>query len=151
VPPAAFPALRPYCVSLPKVRAGSASASAPTARAGARRHQILDPVGNPVGQVTSGGFGPSIGAPIAMGYVDASRAAEGSALALVVRDVPGRRMSRRCRSSRPAITAADSMKYEPTHVIPAKAGIQERPGLARFPWTPAFAGVTATDRSGGMR
>jgi aminomethyltransferase len=49
---------------------------------------ILDPVGNPVGRVTSGGFGPSLGAPIAMGYVEARHAAEGGALALVVRDVP---------------------------------------------------------------
>ena len=49
---------------------------------------ILDPSGNPVGRITSGGFGPSLGAPIAMGYVDAAHAAPGSALALVVRDVP---------------------------------------------------------------
>jgi aminomethyltransferase len=49
---------------------------------------ILDPAGDPVGRVTSGGFGPSIGAPIAMGYVDASRAVDGGVLALVVRDVP---------------------------------------------------------------
>jgi aminomethyltransferase len=49
---------------------------------------ILDPAGNPVGRVTSGGFGPSVGAPIAMGYVDTPHAAEGSELALVVRDVP---------------------------------------------------------------
>ena len=50
--------------------------------------QILDPAGNPVGRVTSGGFGPSVGGPIAMGYVDEANAAEGNALALVVRDVP---------------------------------------------------------------
>jgi aminomethyltransferase len=49
---------------------------------------ILDPSGNPVGRVTSGGFGPSLGAPIAMGYVAAAHAAEGSPLALIVRDVP---------------------------------------------------------------
>src|SRR5258708_641978 len=49
---------------------------------------ILDPAGNRVGRVTSGGFGPSVGAPIAMGYVAASHAADGNALALVVRDVP---------------------------------------------------------------
>jgi aminomethyltransferase len=49
---------------------------------------ILDAAGTPVGQVTSGGFGPSVGAPIAMGYVDSAHAAEGSPLALVVRDVP---------------------------------------------------------------
>ena len=61
----------------------------PDGRAPAREGTaILDPAGNPVGRVTSGGFGPSLGAPIAMGYVDAGHAAEGSALALVVRDVP---------------------------------------------------------------
>ena len=42
----------------------------------------------PAGHVTSGGFGPSVGAPIAMGYVDSAHAAAGSELALVVRDVP---------------------------------------------------------------
>ena len=49
---------------------------------------ILDPSGNPVGRITSGGFAPSLGVPIAMGYVEAAHAALGSALALVVRDVP---------------------------------------------------------------
>ncbi len=33
------------------------------------------------------GFGPSVGAPIAMGYVDAAHNAEGSALSLIVREV----------------------------------------------------------------
>jgi aminomethyltransferase len=61
----------------------------PDGRAPAREGAaILDPAGNPVGRVTSGGFGPSVGAPIAMGYVEAGHTAEGSALALVVRDVP---------------------------------------------------------------
>ena len=60
----------------------------PDGRAPAREGTtILDPEGNPVGQVTSGGFGPSVGAPIAMGYVDAAQAGDGSALQLVVRDV----------------------------------------------------------------
>ena len=35
--------------------------------------------------VTSGGFGPSVGAPIAMGYVEAAFAQPGAALGLVVR------------------------------------------------------------------
>ncbi len=61
----------------------------PDGRAPAREGTLItDPAGNPVGRVTSGGFGPSLGAPIAMGYVDAAAAAEGGALALVVRDVP---------------------------------------------------------------
>jgi aminomethyltransferase len=61
----------------------------PDGRAPAREGtQILGSLGNRVGDVTSGGFGPSVGAPIAMGYVDADHAVEGNALALVVRDVP---------------------------------------------------------------
>jgi aminomethyltransferase len=60
----------------------------PDGRAPAREGTpIVDTAGNPIGQVTSGGFGPSVNAPIAMGYVDAARSAEGSALAVVVRDV----------------------------------------------------------------
>ncbi|MFM2236667.1 MAG: glycine cleavage system aminomethyltransferase GcvT [Pseudomonadota bacterium] len=38
-----------------------------------------------VGIITSGGFGPSVGAPIAMGYVDAGYNASGTALAAEVR------------------------------------------------------------------
>jgi aminomethyltransferase len=38
-----------------------------------------------VGAVTSGGFGPSVGAPIAMGYVTSERAAPGTALSAEVR------------------------------------------------------------------
>ncbi len=61
----------------------------PDGRAPAREGTaILDEAGNPVGRITSGGFGPSLGAPLAMGYVASAHAALGSALALVVRDVP---------------------------------------------------------------
>jgi len=61
----------------------------PDGRAPAREGtQVTDPAGNPVGTVTSGGFGPSVGAPIAMGYVDATHSANGSALSLIIRDVP---------------------------------------------------------------
>lgn len=42
-----------------------------------------------VGVVTSGGFGPSVGAPIAMGYVAAAHAADGTPLEIEVR---GRRL-----------------------------------------------------------
>ncbi|MFC3226507.1 glycine cleavage system aminomethyltransferase GcvT [Marinibaculum pumilum] len=42
-----------------------------------------------IGTVTSGGFAPSVGAPIAMGYVAAGQAASGSAVGLMVR---GRRI-----------------------------------------------------------
>ena len=60
----------------------------PDGRAPAREGTVItDPAGSRIGTVTSGGFGPSVGAPIAMGYVDAAHAAEGSALSLIVREV----------------------------------------------------------------
>lgn len=40
---------------------------------------ILDEAGNMVGRVTSGGFGPSVGHPVAMGYVDTAFAKPGAA------------------------------------------------------------------------
>ncbi|MBV8662226.1 MAG: glycine cleavage system aminomethyltransferase GcvT [Hyphomicrobiales bacterium] len=49
--------------------------------------EIVDAEGRPIGRVTSGGFGPSVGAPIAMGYV-ASGAATDGPLALMVRGKP---------------------------------------------------------------
>jgi aminomethyltransferase len=61
----------------------------PDGRAPAREGTLIqDPAGREIGRVTSGGFGPTVGAPIAMGYVDAVHAAEGAALNLLVRDVP---------------------------------------------------------------
>ena len=49
-------------------------------RAGARgRRRSLDHAGNAIGRVTSGGFGPSVGAPVAMGYVDAGLRGDGHA------------------------------------------------------------------------
>jgi aminomethyltransferase len=60
----------------------------PDGRAPAREGTpVVDAAGDSIGQVTSGGFGPSVGAPIAMGYVDAAHSAEDIALAVVVRDV----------------------------------------------------------------
>ncbi|HTV91003.1 MAG TPA: glycine cleavage system aminomethyltransferase GcvT [Stellaceae bacterium] len=61
----------------------------PDGRAPAREGTaILDAAGAPLGRVTSGGFGPSVGAPVAMGYVAAAHTAPGTPLSLVVRDVP---------------------------------------------------------------
>ncbi|HXC29707.1 MAG TPA: glycine cleavage system aminomethyltransferase GcvT [Stellaceae bacterium] len=60
----------------------------PDGRAPAREGSaIVDPAGNLIGEVTSGGFGPSLNAPIAMGYVARSYSDPGTALAVVVRDV----------------------------------------------------------------
>ncbi|HEY4191473.1 MAG TPA: glycine cleavage system aminomethyltransferase GcvT [Mesorhizobium sp.] len=47
--------------------------------------QLFDAAGNLAGHVTSGGFGPSAGHPVAMGYVTASLAAPGSKLFADVR------------------------------------------------------------------
>jgi aminomethyltransferase len=55
------------------------------ARAGA---EILGADDTPAGKVTSGGFGPSVGGPIAMGYVERRFAAPGTRLVVVVRDKP---------------------------------------------------------------
>jgi aminomethyltransferase len=55
-------------------------------RVPAREHaEIVDPAGELVGKVTSGGFGPSVGAPIAMGYVVPDFAAPGTELGVIVR------------------------------------------------------------------
>jgi aminomethyltransferase len=51
-------------------------------RAGAA---LVDAGGNPAGQVTSGGFGPSTGHPVAMGYVDTALAKAGAQLFADVR------------------------------------------------------------------
>jgi aminomethyltransferase len=47
--------------------------------------EIVDAGGNVIGQVSSGGFGPSLGAPVAMGYVKASYMAIDSEVWAVVR------------------------------------------------------------------
>ena len=49
---------------------------------------LVDADGNEIGVVTSGGFAPSLGAPIAMGYVATEHAAIDSQLFAVVRDKP---------------------------------------------------------------
>jgi aminomethyltransferase len=46
---------------------------------------LFDAGGNPAGTVTSGGFGPSVGYPVAMGYVAAPLAAPGTKLLADVR------------------------------------------------------------------
>ena len=58
----------------------------PEGRAPARADtQVVADDGTAAGSVTSGGFSPSLGAPIAMGYVRRDLAADGSAAHLVVR------------------------------------------------------------------
>jgi aminomethyltransferase len=61
----------------------------PDGRAPAREGtEIADKSGRIVGRITSGGFGPTLNAPIAMGYVETKYAAEGTELDLMVRGKP---------------------------------------------------------------
>lgn len=61
----------------------------PEGRQPARGHTpVHAPGGDAVGEITSGGFGPSLGGPMAMGYVAREHAADGTALDLMVRGKP---------------------------------------------------------------
>ncbi len=57
----------------------------PLERAPAREGTEVYVDGAPVGLVTSGGFGPSVDAPVAMGYVAAAHSAPGTKIDLMVR------------------------------------------------------------------
>ena len=61
----------------------------PEGRQPARGHTpIHAPGGDVIGEVTSGGFGPSASGPVAMGYVARSHAADGTPVELMVRGKP---------------------------------------------------------------
>jgi aminomethyltransferase len=61
----------------------------PDGRAPAREGAEIVPTdGAPIGVVTSGGFGPSVNGPIAMGYVARAHAAVGTPINLMVRGKP---------------------------------------------------------------
>ncbi len=68
----------------PRIRVGLAFDGRQPAREGAP----IMADGMPVGAVTSGGFSPTLGKPIAMGFVDPAHAAIGTALAAEVRGKP---------------------------------------------------------------
>jgi aminomethyltransferase len=68
-----------------RLRVGLRVLAGAPAREGA---QILDADGATVGVVTSGGFSPTLGAPIAMGFVPPALAGPGTRLSV---DVRGRR------------------------------------------------------------
>jgi aminomethyltransferase len=68
-----------------RVRVGLALDGKAPARDGA---EIADTNGVIVGRVTSGGFSPSLGRPIAMGYVPPSLSTPGTELSLIVRGKP---------------------------------------------------------------
>ena len=71
-------------------RDAAASACGSTAaRRPAKAPRSSTPDGRAIGIVTSGGFGPSVGAPIAMGYRrDRASPRRGTELALIVRGKP---------------------------------------------------------------
>jgi aminomethyltransferase len=83
--PGAAPVLRQLAEGATRKRVGIR----PDGRAPAREETpIVDTARNRIGHVTSGGFGPSVGGPVAMGYVDRAHAAEATPLELLVRGVP---------------------------------------------------------------
>ena len=68
-----------------RLRVGISPEGRAPAREGA---EIQSTDGNTIGVVTSGGFGPTVGAPVAMGYVDAAFAETGTEVHLIVRGKP---------------------------------------------------------------
>jgi aminomethyltransferase len=72
-----------------RVRVGIKPEGRQPAREGA---EIRSAEGAPIGKITSGGYGPTVGGPIAMGYVERSFAEPGTAVTLRVREkeLPGR-------------------------------------------------------------
>ena len=61
----------------------------PEGRAPAREGtEIKSAEGETIGKVTSGGFGPSVNGPVAMGYVEAKFVAPGTPVTLIVRGKP---------------------------------------------------------------
>jgi aminomethyltransferase len=80
--PGADRILREIADGPPRKRVGLAPEGRAPAREGA---EIVDGDGKRIGTVTSGGFGPTLGAPIAMGYVEAGHAAPDTAVQIIVR------------------------------------------------------------------
>jgi aminomethyltransferase len=68
-----------------KKRVGILPVGKAPAREGA---QIADKSGRIIGKITSGGFGPSLNAPVAMGYVESAFAKDGTEVDLIVRGKP---------------------------------------------------------------
>jgi aminomethyltransferase len=58
----------------------------PAGRTPARAHTaVVDASGTAIGEITSGGFGPSVRGPVAMGYVDRAHAKAGTEIELYIR------------------------------------------------------------------
>ena len=61
----------------------------PEGRAPVRAHsEIVIPTGESIGEVSSGSYGPTVGRPIAMGYVKSAYSHPGTELQAIVRDKP---------------------------------------------------------------
>jgi aminomethyltransferase len=69
----------------PRLRVGFLLEGQAPAREGS---EIATLGGQTIGRITSGGFAPSLGRPVAMGYVDAAHAALGTQVCLIVRGKP---------------------------------------------------------------
>jgi aminomethyltransferase len=69
----------------PRLRVGLRPEGRAPVRGGAA---LVDEAGRTVGSVTSGGFGPTVGAPVAMGYVERALAGDGTGLSALVRGKP---------------------------------------------------------------
>ncbi len=50
--------------------------------------EIVSDAGEPIGRVTSGSFAPSVGGPVAMGYVARGHAEPGTAAKIIIRGTP---------------------------------------------------------------
>lgn len=83
--PGAEVILRQLRVGPPRKRVGIRPRGRAPARAGT---EVTDAQGWKLGTITSGGFGPTVGGPIAMGYVAPDHAEPGTELRLVVRGSP---------------------------------------------------------------
>jgi aminomethyltransferase len=80
--PGAARVIRELAGGAPRRRVGLKLAGKAPVRAGAA---IADAGGREVGMVTSGGYGPTVGGPIAMGYVAPAAAAPGTEVAIAAR------------------------------------------------------------------
>jgi aminomethyltransferase len=80
--PGAAVILRQLAEGAPRRRVGIKPEGRQIARGGT---SIVDTRGTVIGQVTSGGFGPSVDGAIAMGYVASSHAMPGTEIGLIVR------------------------------------------------------------------
>lgn len=69
----------------PRNRVGLVPLGRAPAREGTRVQNLA---GQDIGSITSGGFGPSLGGPMAMGYVDAEASLVGTEVNLIVRGKP---------------------------------------------------------------